>query len=133
MTATEKSKPFQPSLPTSEEFSRSLGHVTWLMTQSPHHKKRQIELIEAHVIAPLMFKQVRVYLNGKQPLAAVIWASVSDVVKEKLEAGGYIMQLQDWRSGPEVVVVDCVSPLGDPKVFTEKFIAQVEAAQQTKT
>lgn len=132
MSSAKKKEGFTPSVPTSEEFSRTLGHVTWLMTQSRDHRKREINLIEAHVIAPLMFKQVRVFTKGKQPIAAVIWAYASPDVKEKLETGDYVMTLQDWRSGPEVLVVDCISPLMDPQMFIDQFSGDVKAAQNKK-
>lgn len=130
MKATTKTKEFRPATPTSDEFTRTMGQVTWLMTLSKAHRDKPISLIEAHVSAPLMFKQVRVFTKGKQPLAAVLWAYVSPEVKAKLEGGDYVMTLQDWRSGPEVVIVDCISPLMDPQMFVDQFMAQVEAAQK---
>ena len=106
-----------------------MGQVAWLMTLSPDHRKQAIEMFEAHVSAPLMFKQVRVYTKGKQPLAAVIWAYASAEVKAKIEAGGHVMGLQDWRSGPEIVVVDCVSPFVDKKPIVEEFLKTARAAE----
>lgn len=121
-----------PDVPTSEEFTRTLGQITWLLTQSKSHRRREIEFIEAHVMAPLMFKQVRVFTKGKQPLAALIWAYVSEDVKNKLLSGDHKMGLQDWRSGPEVMIVDCVSPLADAQLFIDQFMSEVEAAKGKK-
>mgnify|MGYP000303369547 CR=1 FL=1 len=120
-----------PDVPTSEEFSRTMGQVAWLMTLSKKHRDLPISYQETHLAAPLMFKQVRVFTKGKQPLAAVIWAYVSPEIKQKLEAGDYTMQLEDWRSGPEVAIVDCISPLVDPKVFVDQFLSQVEDARKS--
>ncbi|MCP3971729.1 MAG: toxin-activating lysine-acyltransferase [Rhodobacteraceae bacterium] len=106
-----------------------MGQVCWLMTLSKDHRDKPISLIEAHVSAPLMLKQVRVFTKGKQPLAAVLWAYVSPEVKAKLDTGTHVMSLQDWRSGPEVVVVDCISPLVDGQMFVKEFMAQVQSAQ----
>lgn len=121
------------SVPTSDEFSKTLGHVTWLMTLSKDHRDKSIRTIEADVLAPLMFKQVRVYTKGKQPLAAVIWAYVSPEVKSKIEADGYQMALRDWRSGPEVVVVDCISPFMEPKIFVDQFLSQVDLIKKNQS
>jgi len=129
---TTAQKPFKPEVPNSEEFSRTLGQVAWLMTLSKDHRSKSISLIEHHVSAPLMFKQVRVYTKGAQPLAAVIWAYVSETVKQKILAGNHVMELSDWRSGPEVIVVDCISPLMDPSTFTTPFLAEVLDAQAKK-
>lgn len=130
MTTLKKVDGFKPDVPTSEEFTRTMGQVAWLMTLSKKHRKKPIELIEAHVSAPLMFKQVRVFTKGKQPLAAVLWAYASLEVKAKLKSDNYIMTLQDWRSGPEIVIVDCISPLADPQLFIDQFMAEAKAAQQ---
>ncbi|MDJ0826916.1 MAG: toxin-activating lysine-acyltransferase [Rhodobacter sp.] len=129
MTTPPQAKGLHPKAPTSEEFTSTLGQVTWLMTLSKAHRDKPISLIEAHVAAPLMFKQVRVFTKGKQPLAAVIWAYASDEVRQKLQAGGYTMTLQDWRSGPEITVVDCISPLADAQVFIDEFMRQADAAK----
>ena len=117
------------SAPTSEEFTRVLGQVAWLMSMSKDHRDKPISLIEAHVSAPLMYKQVRVFTKGKQPLAAVLWAYASSELKSKLTTGSYEMGLHDWRSGPEILVVDCISPFMDSKIFVNEFMAQVAAIQ----
>ncbi len=114
-----------PDVPKSEEFTRTMGQISWLMTLSTAHRDQPISLIEAHVSAPLMFKQVRVYLKNKQPLAAVIWAYASQDIKQKIADGNYTMALNDWRSGPEVVVVDCISPFAPPETFVNQFMAHV--------
>lgn len=86
----------------------------------------EIREMEARILAPLMFKQVRVFLKGKQPLAAVIWAYASDDVLAKIADGQKKLNLQDWRSGKDVVVVDCISPLLDAEIFEKQFLQQVE-------
>lgn len=117
-----------PKLPSSEEFTHVLGQVTWLMTLSKPHRERLIAHIDDLVVAPLMLKQVRVYLKGKQPLAAVMWAYASSEVKAKIGCPPFIMGLNDWRSGPDIVVVDCISPFADPNIFIEQFKAQTDRA-----
>lgn len=132
---TNKSKEGQvraaPEVPTSEEFTTALGRVTWLMTVSPEHKDKTAAWIEAHVAAALMFKQVRVYMKDKQPVAAVIWALVSPEVKAKLKTGVYSMALQDWRSGPEIMVVNCISPFAPAKQIADGFLRQAKEARTT--
>lgn len=120
-----------PKVPTSEEFTRTVGQVTWLMTMSKAHRGKPISYIETYVSAPLMFKQVRVFLKGKQPIGALSWAYASDEVQAKLSAGDYQMTLQDWRSGPQVIVVDCISPFADPQIFIDEFMSQVAATKQS--
>ena len=117
-------------LPGADDFSKALGQVTWLMTLSKAHRDKSVGWIEAHVSAPLMFRQVRVFLRDKQPVAAIIWAYASNEVKARLEAGDHQMALADWRSGEEVVIVECISPLMNGQPFIDNFMADVRAAQQ---
>lgn len=125
-------KAVHPDAPSSEEFVQTLGQVTWLMTLSSEYRDKNISFIEAHVSAPLMFNQVRIYLSGKQPIGAVTWAYASPEVKAKVEVGA-LLCLEDWRSGPEVMVVDCISPLVDKSVILEKFSSQVAAAKENSS
>lgn len=116
-------------VPTSDEFSKTMGHIVWLMTLSKEHKDKPISLVESLVSAPLMFKQVRVFTKGKQPLAAVIWAYASAEIKARVSGGNYTMKLQDWRSGSEVVVVDCISPFLEKQMFIDQFLTSVKDAK----
>lgn len=116
-------------LPTSDEFSQTLGNVVFLMSISKEHRQKPVSWIEAHISAPLIFKQVRMFKKGKQPVAALSWAYVSPEVKKKIDSGDYTMTLDDWRSGSEVVIVECISPLMDPILFIEQFKSEVKAAQ----
>ncbi len=129
MTAKDLADKIVPKVPTSEEFTRTVGQVTWLMTMSKEHRDKPVSYIETYVSAPLMFKQVRVFLKGKQPLAALVWAYVSEEISDKIDAGGHTMGLQDWRCGPEVKVVDCVSPFADGQIFIDEFMSQVAATK----
>lgn len=115
-------------VPTSEEFISVFGQVSWLATLSKDHRNQPIGFLEAYLSVPLMFKQVRVYKRDKQPLAAVIWAYVSKDIKKNLEGGDYRMGFKDWRSGPHIVVVDCISPFTDKSRFIDEFLSEAQAS-----
>lgn len=118
-----------PGTPTSEEFSRTLGQVTWLMGLSDAHKDLPVRALEGRVQTPLMFKQVRVFTKGKQPIAAVIWASVSNEIEAALEHPDFVMDLNHWRSGENLVIVDIVSPFVERAKIEILFWEQVKQAQ----
>jgi hemolysin-activating ACP:hemolysin acyltransferase len=120
----------RPDIPSSEEFTRALGQISWLMTMSKRHRQLKVEWMEAHIIAPLAFKQVRVLLKEKRPVAAVIWAYASKSVAEKIAGGEYDIKLEDWRSGQEVIVVECISPFGHEQRFIDTFLAEVAKAKR---
>ena len=112
--------------PSSEQFSQALGKVVWLLGMSENHAAKTIATIEPTFTAPLVFKQLRIFSKGKQPVAAVTWAYASEPVRRKIEAGEQL-ELQDWRSGPELTVVDCVSPFMERKKVEERFLQEISA------
>lgn len=118
------------AVPSSDEFTKTLGQVTWLLTMSKEHQSNPISSIEADIIAPLMMRQVRVYTKGKQPLAVVVWAYASDEIVARLDSGETKMELGDWRSGGNIKIVHCISPLLDPELFAKKFLAEIETLQK---
>ena len=66
-------------------------------------------------------QQFKLYSKGKQPIAFLAWATVSDEVKERFDAGNMALELKDWRSGSNLIVVDCISPFADPDQIVEQF------------
>jgi cytolysin-activating lysine-acyltransferase len=125
MTAGPFPRAALPPLPPSpDEFLTVLGQVTWLMGLSEAHRDLPLREIETRIQVPLLLKQVRVYTEGKRPIAALTWAGVSEGVKQALSFPQYRMQLADWRSGPEIVVIDCISPFADRSKFEALFRQQ---------
>jgi hemolysin-activating ACP:hemolysin acyltransferase len=114
-----------PDFPSSDDFVRQMGQITWLMTISAEHSSKPISYIERLVSAALMMKQARVILKEKQPLAAIMWAFVTPDIKRKITGLDYTIKLQDWRSGPELVVVDCISPFVPKAKIIKHFEEQV--------
>jgi len=73
------------------------------------------------VATPIFLQQFKVYLKDKQPVAFLTWAMASDEVKARVEAGETTLELKDWRSGTNKVVVECVSPFGAAGKFLGRF------------
>lgn len=117
-------------VPSSEEFTRTLGQLTWLLTQAKDFKSMPVSEIEPRFVAPLMLKQVRIFTKGKAPIAALSWAYASPEVQTKIAGKDKPLLLNEWRSGPKVTVVDIVSPFTDPGIFTADFLKSVSEAQE---
>jgi hemolysin-activating ACP:hemolysin acyltransferase len=49
------------------------------------------------------------------------WAGVSGLVKTRTDKGKTDLELTEWRSGNNIVVLDCVSPFNPKQVFEEEF------------
>ena len=122
--------------PAPETFGSALGQAVWLMSMSAAHKELPIGSIEARTLPAILLKQFKLYFKGKQPVAFVAWAMVTDEAKARLDAGE-VLALQDWRAGPNLVAVDCVSPFAPPEQVVAEFMASMkgvtEKAEKLKT
>ncbi|KIC22427.1 toxin-activating lysine-acyltransferase [Leisingera sp. ANG-Vp] len=113
----------------AQTFASVMGQAVWLMAMSKDHRELPIKTVEELLSPAILLKQFRLYSQGKQPLAFVIWASVSDEIKARLDSGGKLQELTEWRSGANIVVVECISPLHPADTFIEKFMASAQEAQ----
>lgn len=111
-------------------FSIAMGQATLLMTLSERHRDLPISHIEKLISPAILLKQFRLFSRGKQPVAFLVWASVSKDVEQQLKNGDLPKQFSDWRSGDHVVVVDCISPIVSAETFIEKFMASVRDASE---
>lgn len=115
----------------AKTFGSVMGQAVWLMTMSKAHRDLPIRTVETLISPAVLLRQFKLYSKGKQPVAFLIWASVTDEVKAKLDAGGQIENLEDWRGGPNLVIVDCISPLAPRETFEQTFLDSVKAAPKT--
>ena len=105
----------------AQTFGSALGQAVWLMTMDKRYRDLPIREIERIVATPIFLRQFKLYSKGKQPVAFLSWALVSDEMKTRIEAGDTGLELNEWRSGKNVVVVDCVSPFNSREVFVKRF------------
>ena len=113
-------------------FASTMGQAVWLMTMSKANRDLPISHIEKLIAPAILFKQFRLFSKGKQPVAFLVWASVSDEVKVRIEEDQAVPSLDEWRSGSNVLVVDCISPFNPSATFTNKFYADlVQSAKKT--
>ena len=113
----------------AQTFAATMGQAAWLMTLSKSHRDLPMSTLETLVSPAILLRQFKLYSKGKQPVAFLVWASVSDAVKARLESGDKTLALADWRSGPNIVIVECISPFNPPETFEQKFLAAAQAAQ----
>src|SRR5262245_39331317 len=63
-----------------KELSTVLGDIILLMTQSPAHRHVFLNELQTTLLPPLALGQCRVFAAKGVPVAAAIWACVSDEV-----------------------------------------------------
>ena len=108
-------------------FGSVLGQVVWLMSMSKEHRDLPIHVIDQHVLPAILLKSFKLYSKGKQPVAFLAWAAVSDEVKERIESGSHPIRIDEWRSGENIIVLDCVAPLADRAELEAKFLTEAIA------
>lgn len=128
---TEKSK--QQTTVDPQTFGSVMGQAVWLMTMTKEHRDLPIRTVEKLVSPAILLKQFRLFSKGKQPVAFLIWASVSDEIKSRLDLGGKLEDLKEWRSGPNLVVIDCISPFAPKDTIIEEFLKSTNEAVRATT
>jgi hemolysin-activating ACP:hemolysin acyltransferase len=107
--------------PDPATFASALGQAVWLMTISKVHRDLPISAIETLVTPAVLLQQFKLYMKDKQPVAFVAWAAVSDEIKSLIGTSSYVLQPQDWRSGPHIEIVTCVSPFALRSEIEKQF------------
>ncbi|KZK84049.1 Hemolysin-activating lysine-acyltransferase HlyC [Pseudovibrio sp. Ad13] len=110
----------------AQTFASTMGQAVWLMTMSEAHKDLPIRIVEERIAPALLLRQFKLYSKGNQPVAFLVWASVSDEVKERIENGEKKLDVKEWRSGNNIVILDCVSPFNPATVFEQKFLSELK-------
>lgn len=114
----------RPKAPEPETFGSAFGHAVWLMTMSSEHQQRSIGSLKTGAFHALLLKQFKLYFKRKQPVAFVAWAMMSDEIQEKFNKGEPL-ELADWRSGQNLVVVDCVAPFSNVEDVKAEFLGEI--------
>lgn len=110
-------------------FGSALGQAVWLMTMSADHKEKPIKALEAEVLPAILLQQFKLYSKGKQPVAFLTWATVTDEIKKRFDAGDTSLEIQDWRSGNNIIILDCVSPFNPKDVFEKTFLDGIKVGE----
>lgn len=103
------------------KFGSTFGIAVWLMTMDKNHREKSIKELEEMILPAILLQQFKLYSKDGQPVAFLIWAAVSDEIKARIEGGNPKLELNEWRSGNSVMVLDCISPFNPKEVFEEEF------------
>jgi hemolysin-activating ACP:hemolysin acyltransferase len=110
------------------DFGMFLGLATWLMSMSKEHKDLPIGTIDRRVLPAIILKQFKLIMKDKMPVAFIAWATVSDEVEAQLEVGSDGLDLKLWRSGKNIVIIECVSPFAPTETVKSKFLEEMKSA-----
>ena len=108
----------------TQVFATTMGHAVWLMSMSQAYRDLPVREIEARIAVPVFLQQFETCFNGQQPVAFLTWARVSEVNRLRLKAGGKLLTPGDWRSGDNLVVVDCIAPFDRDEKYVQPFLSR---------
>ena len=110
------------------EFGKFLGLACWLMTMSKEHRSLPMSVLDDRILPAILLKQFRLIKKDDTPVAFLTWALVSDETKDRLSKPDAKLQLAEWRSGTNLIIVDCVSPFAPVEKVKSDFLSRMPAA-----
>jgi cytolysin-activating lysine-acyltransferase len=119
--STGQGKPGDPAN-ADKTIAAVLGEIVWLISQSAEFKQYLISDLEWLVMPPILLRQFKLFYQGSQPVAVVLYARVSDEVAARIDAGAPTLRTQDWKSGETMKVVKVIAPFGEGKSFSDETI-----------
>lgn len=116
-----------PSVPSdaNKTIAAVFGEIVWLMSRSAEHRFVLVGDLEHLVMPPLLLRQMRLFYDGAQPAAAVLYARISEAVSARLDAGATTAELapEDWHSGENLRVMLVVAPLGGGEIYAQETLS----------
>lgn len=103
--------------------SQISGEITWLMTQSPRHKHIPLGDLEWLVMPAILLRQFRMFYKGEQPVGVAVWAMADDLVARRIDGGEKRLAAVEWKSGPNMRIVELVAPFGAEAEMLEQVVA----------
>lgn len=86
------------------------GALAFLYLRSPMHNSVPLERARLTIQPPLDLGYYHIFKDADDvPRAAVSWAYLSDEAEARFSAG-QILQPRDWRSGPNMWVIEIIAP-----------------------
>lgn len=110
----------------------ALGEVTWLLTQSQSHRYALfVADLEWLVMPALQTGQYRLFYNEGKPAGLAVWAYASDGAETRL-ASGSRLAVTEWRSGPNLWLVELIAPFGAQEAMLKDLRKTVFAGKKFK-
>ncbi|NKB58522.1 MAG: toxin-activating lysine-acyltransferase [Alphaproteobacteria bacterium] len=116
-----------------------LGHVTWLMTQSPLHRHLFVTDLEWLVMPALALNQFRIWhgsaqqaagipasqvQGGSMPIGFASWAYLDEEAEARIKQGIKQLRATDWKAGDSLWLIDLIMPFGG----MEKAVQELKRA-----
>lgn len=61
--------------------------------------------------------------GGEQPVGVAVWAMADDLVARRIDGGDNRLTAVEWKSGPNMRIVELVAPFGAEAEMREQVVA----------
>lgn len=110
--ATDRDRPFQPAPEHPNEAQlQGLGDLSFLALREKRYANLSVKGLRMTLQPPVDLMQFHVFRFEGVPRAAMTWAFLSPEAEARI-ARGEPLAPRDWRSGPQMWVVDIFAPYG---------------------
>lgn len=100
--------PSGPEFPTEDRL-RIHGDFLFLAMRSDHHRQMSVATLREAIEPPILLGQYHVFRFDGIPRGLFTWGLLGPQAEEKLVSGDGLAA-RDWRSGPNLWIVDLMSP-----------------------
>jgi cytolysin-activating lysine-acyltransferase len=117
----------------SRTIAQVMGEIAWLLTQAAHYKHLTLADLEWAVMPAILLNQFHIFYKERQPIAAVIWATLSPENEKTFTAQPEARKFAQlptkaWRTGDRLWIIEMISPFA----ITENKLDTELIAQMTK-
>lgn len=110
----------------NDSLSQVIGEVVRLMASHRAYRYAFMSDIHWMVLPPVVSRQYKLITNNKgDTVGCVLWGEVTDRVRERLRSGGDKLQPEEWRGGPNAIVMQVLAPNTMEDSFLHEFKARV--------
>ncbi|MCP1561899.1 UNVERIFIED_ORG: hemolysin-activating ACP:hemolysin acyltransferase [Methylobacterium sp. SuP10 SLI 274] len=115
---------------TDKTIAAVFGEIVWLMSRSAEHRLVPVGDLEHMVMPPLLLRQMRLFYDGDQPAAAVLYARLSETIAARLDAGTTTAELtaEDWQSGESLRMMLVIAPFGGGEIYAQETLGVLGGA-----
>jgi cytolysin-activating lysine-acyltransferase len=97
-----------PEFPTEDRL-RIYGDFLFLAMRSDHHRRMSVATLREAIEPPILLGQYHVFRFDGIPRGLFTWGLLGPQAEERLVSGEGLAA-EDWRSGPNLWIVDLMSP-----------------------
>lgn len=98
-----------------------LGHVVWLMMNTPMYRHVFLSDLEWMAMPPILLGQYRIFRSEGRVVAFAAWAYLSEAAEARLQEPAARLAPVDWKSGDRLWTVTIIAAQGFAEAALEEL------------